>query len=664
MLTAQESKLTKETAVNQLKTILNTAGIEAQYQTWTNFTHNLKNNHALVMEVKESRDLVTLMQTVDRLNQQLGDDRMHVRAAAGWNNESKGPTPFWSFSNKAWKEQQRDRYNESYSVTPAAGDGDIIVRFSKTFQQREYSQTGETVRVPAGMQIGDLAQRMSKSPQPLSLPTASMIWAVSAVGLAGTGGHGTGREQSSFSGCVKAVHAIDHEGNLRIIKPGEMEIYHYNTRTGKFDFHKKQTFKHFDTIRAAHMGLFGLVTHIDIQAESSFKLKEKRYAYQSFEQLMQDMPLSEHFAQPYSTFMWMPTQSKKPTFELRHWTRTNDMDEMRRPEYKPSDESRKQEIMIRLNKVIANWVIDENKKHLLPIIHKIGAAVAIGDKVHKRENPAIKVGDEHDISHRQAVSFPEDLIDISLMIPVKDERAAELLQRLVEKTQAILSSDTLKGQSPITYAMYARYLKGDNAGLSPSRAQAGERVLAVEWVTHPNAPGLDLFLKELFTYINEITDPALENGFNRPRFHPGKFNAVNATFRTHLGDAAVDEMEAALAEYYGDVETARHTPFYSPYFEKQFKRGVDYVLPTQLPEIQACIQQYRHNKIAGFGPSTDRDAAEKVALAYALNMDDHKAEADELLVASGMQAAANAQFTPEPPPERKHRCLKPGCSIQ
>lgn len=581
---------TKVQALQELFEYLNQNQMTPRRQRWHNFSGNLL-AHAIIVDINSIEDLAKLMRSVKEKNQALvksAQSVICVRAAAGWHNDEQAQTQCWETSNARWRNQQTQRYNESYSITPPAAEGDVIVRFSEAFQVKYYQQKGTSVTVPAGLQIGTLALRMSQSAQPLSLPTSSMIWAVSAVGLAANSGHGTGRNQPGFAGLIKSMLLMDDEGNLVIVKKNSIQRCRLNSE-GKIEkMGIEEVFPYSDVIMHAHMGMFGIVLNIEIEAEPAFNLKEKRYTHVSFDGLIKSVPLDEHFQKEYSTFMWMPGPGITPRFEFRHWERTNEKSQMEHAVFEPRRVSREQEINIQLNKVSNELIYNRQMYGLMPLVQAIGPKIAIGLQTHTKDNPAIRVGHELDITHYQ-VSFPNDLMDISMLFPVKDKDVTAFFHWLVKMTDSILKQDEFKDRCPISYAVYARYLKGNGGGLSPLRTENDEHILAFEWVTHPKSPGLASFLQKLFTEISK-------NPYVQPRFHLGKFVPYTADFRTFLGKDAVDETRFALKEYYGDDERLNNSPFFTPYLISKFKGNSPQLLPLTLTEVEAALAPYqKHN---------------------------------------------------------------------
>jgi len=339
----------------------------------------------------------------------------------------------------------------------------------------------------------------------------------------------------------------------------------------------------------AHMGMFGIVINIVIAAAPSFNLQENRYTSKTFEGLTRSVPLSEHFDKEYSTFMWMPGKSDTPRFEFRHWERTQEQSRIEHPVFDPTQLSREQEIQIQLNSVVGELVYERGVTQLIPLMQKIGAMIAIGKNTHDKNNPDIRIGKELDITHYQ-VAFPNDLMDISMLFPVKDKDTTALFHYLVTQTERLLKEHPFDKACPISYAVYARYLKGSDDTFSPLRTAEDEHILAFEWVTHPHAPNLALFLKQLFEIITQ-------NPYVQPRFHLGKFVPKNAHFSTFLGQEAVNETKKALRDYYQTEERLAASPFLTPYLLSKLTGKSTQLLPATEAEVEASLELYRRHTV-------------------------------------------------------------------
>lgn len=79
----------------------------------------------------------------------------------------------------------------------------------------------------------------------------------------------------------------------------------------------------------------------------------------------------------------------------------------------------------------------------------------------------------------------------------------------------------------------------------------------------------------------------------QPRFHFGKFVPPHATFETFLGKPAVNEMRAALIDYYGSEEAAANSPFMTPYILSKLQPGEGLRLPETLTGVRDALSPYK-----------------------------------------------------------------------
>ncbi|HFL3390161.1 TPA: L-gulono-gamma-lactone oxidase, partial [Legionella pneumophila] len=180
-----------------------------------------------------------------------------------------------------------------------------------------------------------------------------------------------------------------------------------------------------------------------------------------------------------------------------------------------------------------DFLLDSGLKHLLPSFMLLSAAVVTGTR-----GTSPKVDYENHITHPQ-VAFPKEMRDVSYLIPVKDDEAGQKLELILQKMEAMLNAAGSKGEFPVTYAIYVRYLKGTNGGLSTSFTSSdNERILAIDVVTHPEAPGITNFEKGFMSFLKEMNII--------PRNHLGKnFPAGVVHYDQFLGAERVSKYKQA-----------------------------------------------------------------------------------------------------------------------
>jgi L-gulonolactone oxidase len=98
-------------------------------------------------------------------------------------------------------------------------------------------------------------------------------------------------------------------------------------------------------------------------------------------------------------------------------------------------------------------------------------------------------------------------------------------------------------------------------GYLPVRlTQKNEKTLALEIVTHPDAPGLAEFEAKLISYFNTL-------GI-KPHYHLGKNMPPSVkSYKDFFSREALNEFNMALLNWYGSKENIIHSPFMSPYFQ-------------------------------------------------------------------------------------------------
>ena len=200
---------------------------------WRNFTGSEQNPQAIVVDFESKRTLRAFMQALQLLNRSRKLQNMITcRVAAGG--------------------IAGDQYSQSYSFTDCASS-DLIIRLTGPRFRRINKVNGRNnvVHVGASAQIGTLDEVLYQKHN-LALPTSSLIPYVTVGGLLATGGHGTGRDQPSFSGLVVAMTFMLPDGRIKRISNRHPD---------------------FKTIRAAHLGLFGILLSADLRCVPAKKLK-------------------------------------------------------------------------------------------------------------------------------------------------------------------------------------------------------------------------------------------------------------------------------------------------------------------------------------------------------------------------------------------------------
>ncbi len=533
---------------------------------WSNYMETVKNPAALVLEIKNDKQISMVMKAIKELNKDRNpQNKITVRATAGWTDTKKCKC----FCLFGWDKEQEEQYNEGFSFSQVVGGRasvdtagtDVIIRFAKSYQYTKVLGTMKNppvvnpknpihqlpvslVEVSAGVQISELADFLRK--HKLSLTTASMIAWVSAVGLAGTAGHGTGRDEPAFSGLIESIKICDAEGNIRELTRDDPD---------------------FANLVGGHSGLLGVVLSMKIRAVKAFNLEESIELYSDTKEMSGKLAGVLKNNQ-YVSIMGMPSYSCPETgklvskWQIRKWNYTTEKPTTREnAPYAPDISSFAQELQVRIGSSVMEYLLDSGLKHLMPAFMLLSAAVVTGTR-----GTARKVDFENHISHPQ-VAFPKAMRDVSYLIPVKDADAGKVLEETLQKMESLLNKAGSKGEYPVTYAIYVRYIKGTNGGLSTSYTHSeDERILAIDVVTHPDAPGIDNFERNMMSYFRS-------KGIS-PRNHLGKnFPAEVQSYEQFFGPKIIQDYMESLQRWYSSPdkkdgpEKLAMSPFFTPYLQ-------------------------------------------------------------------------------------------------
>ncbi|HAZ7572746.1 L-gulono-gamma-lactone oxidase [Legionella sp. PATHC032] len=539
---------------------------------WSNYMESVNNPSAVVVEVKNEKEVQTVIKTIKELNSDREpEDKVTVRATAGWTDKPGKSCCFFP-----WSEAQESQYNEGFSfsqvvggkASPDTAGTDVIIRFAKKFHHAKVIGSLKNspvfnpdnpihrlpvtlVEVSAGMQVADFADFLRN--HQLSLSTVSMISWVTPVGLAGTAGHGTGRDEPAFSGLIESVTVCDMDGNLREINSDHPD---------------------FKDLIGGHSGLLGIVVSMKLWAVKAFNLCETIELFPNTKDMAGRLSNILKNNQ-YISIMGMPSygcpESDKlvSKWQIRQWNYTTDKPSKKeKAPYDPDIRSFAQELQVRIGASVMDFLLDSGLKHLLPSFMLLSAAVVTGTR-----GKAPKVDYENHITHPQ-VAFPKEMRDVSYLIPVKDDEAGQKLELILQKMEAMLNEAGSKGEFPVTYAIYVRYLKGTNGGLSTSFTSSDdERILAIDVVTHPEAPGITNFEKGFMSFLKEMNIT--------PRNHLGKnFPAGVVHYDQFLGAERVAKYKQALERFYctpgkdDGTERLSMSPFYTPYLQGMLSPSV------------------------------------------------------------------------------------------
>lgn len=499
--------------------------IRYQQTDWQNYMQTVFTAEVILIQIKDEKEIIKVIKAINEENTKYLDSTITVRAVAGWQD-----TPSSSCC-RMWSSVQEQQYNESFSFSPT-GIADVIIQFSKSFHAIHIGT--DFVQVTAGVQIHQLATTLLK--HRLSLPTVSMIPWVSAVGLAGTGGHGTGKDQPAFSSLIRRLRLCDMDGEIRTLSRED---------------------KNFTRLTSAHAGNLGIILSIELDVVPAFNLQETMHYFDSVRSLKPQ--LAEFLLDnDYFTLMGTPIygETSAVSWQTRLWNITHKPPTtLEPPAYGADVCSLINELSVQLGASIQDWLVKD--KALQPLYPEFMQLVANMLKTSRGSETIIRP--EAYTTHYQA-SFPKAMRDIGYIIPVKKEAAADVLSKILKQIDTLLDEASKRGEYPQTYAIYVRYLKCSGEGLS-SMTEDGEKkqVLIIDMVSHPNAPGIGRFEQAFLEYLHQQN--------HRPRFHLGKNLPASMTnYHSFLDPIHLELYTEALVDFQHGRPLEK-SPFFTPFIK-------------------------------------------------------------------------------------------------
>jgi len=188
----------------------------------------------------------------------------------------------------------------------------------------------------------------------------------------------TGKDQSSFAGLIEEMEICDAYGNVRILRDGELTTYLYELGQKLI----QAGFKDFADIRAAHLGLFGIVTKVKLRNLLPKKqMKETIYTFANAEELEIYLATDALEKNPYTTITGMlpyDPNGQSPMWKVAVWEETDEplTQPAFRPPYDKGPRHVLQEAEIHLGTDILNH-IQQHPDVLDPFL-KLMQAIEIG----------------------------------------------------------------------------------------------------------------------------------------------------------------------------------------------------------------------------------------------------------------------------------------------
>lgn len=463
---------------------------------WENFTKNQHAKNVMVLAIDTIEQLQMVMRYFYFANQNKStNERSIVRVAAGGLNV---------------------KYSSSFSISPCAKSEDVILNLhSKIF--KEIKLLGNNiVLVGAGVTIGELDTNLYRK-HGLVLPASSLIGDVTAVGLIVNAGHGTGKDQPSIAGLVKAMTLCLPNGDIVRIDEKHPD---------------------FATIRGASLGLFGTIINVELQCAPAQKLK-CRMNVRSVAELIEEIKQGLFIKDPYVSVMYVPTYQPD---ELTNKSLKNVII------YRSTPVSMK-EPDVNMNSVLAHFGQD--------VEVEMGEALHITNLLRQNANLipnymryivtqfAIGVRDEKvlgpwpEVMHYRS-AFPSDIDDAGYLFESSVD-CHEIVAALINVVET-LNIFAKQKQYPITDAIYLRFLRGTNGGLSTSAHAEDKYVCAFDMVSSNGIKGYAEFKQKMSEFfIDEM----------QAKPHFGKYIPPHFDFEKAYGKDYLEFLKV-LKKWYGD----------------------------------------------------------------------------------------------------------------
>ncbi len=558
-----------------------------------NFTHNVVLPHAIVLDIESSEQLQQIIMLINEINKdKLVTEKIALRVAAGGKKEN-------GYAKK---------YSESFSLTPCV-EGDVIVHLTgKEFQKIEViDKEKNIVHVGASVQVGDLDNALYHEHK-LCMPTSSLIPFVTLAGLAATAGHGTGRDQPSVAGLIRAMTLCLPDGTIQRIDASHPD---------------------FTTIRASHLGLFGAVLSLEIECVKATKLQcvmESR----SINELIEEIENGLFYKYAYISIMYVPTYQKherdKKNVIVFRWEPVA-LDVLN-TNITPKLTQLEQAFSIKMNNLFnVPGFLTQHSQLIPPYMKYLVARMEVGSA------DTIAVGPWPDMAHYQT-AFPWSLDDADYLFSTCGVSCYEVI-RALEYVSRKLKEYARRGQYPIIDAIYLRFFKGTNGGLSTSATRNNdEHICGFDIVSNAGIPGYADFKAEMEKFFSEELNA-------KP--HWGKTVPLNKDYAKLYGEQYIAFMRALTAWHKKCGLTLKSSPFMNAFF-----RTVLQVSATPLLPVNVEDKMLPEEKMAAtlLSPRQVHEAAQQVLAHIAeLNLDNtHIRELKENL----------EHFIQERPPQPLH----------
>ena len=383
------------------------------------------------------------------------------------------------------------------------------------------------VRVGPNVAIGEIEERLW-SRYGLFLGTSSVSPHLTIAGLTANGGHGTGLDQPSIPGLLVAVRFVMTDGEVRELR--------------------RDVDADFATLFGAHLGAFGIILSLTLQARPAEKMKQETQLT-NYAGLLERVAAGVFQRHQYTTVLYTPTYSEKefssqcpPNVQLmlgdlvplsyadlnnRHWG-----------------------CISRQMMALAIWLADRLNIYLrlahhsqwIPTYMRVQAAII-------RSTVGVagqQIGPFHHVCHF-ITEYPWSLETLCLMIPVC---GSEDIGRVLRLLQDELQHQQRRRRYPLVNCVFLRLIAGTTGGLSTSQLTNGKvakpdlRFLCLDVMSNSLIPG--------FTELLVALERRLVDGGAQSKPHWGK--AVASRDYSKIYGRRMEEFTAAVERLTGDPQ--------------------------------------------------------------------------------------------------------------
>ena len=157
------------------------------------------------------------------------------------------------------------------------------------FQDMTIDPIAKTVRVGAGVKYGQLAPYLQN--HGYAVHNLASLPHISVVGACATGTHGSGSTNGNLTTAVSTMEIVTADGELHVIS-------------------KQKDGEHFRAA-AVHLGALGIITHIELDLQPTFDVRQVVYENLPFSELEHN--LDQIFASAYSVSLFTDWQNHRAT---------------------------------------------------------------------------------------------------------------------------------------------------------------------------------------------------------------------------------------------------------------------------------------------------------------------------------------------------------------